>query len=337
VKSQIVRLLLSTFVLSAGLVGYAVPAFAADVTTGLVAYWNFENGTTLGNSRFGGFKLTNNGSPAYSATGGYASSKGLLLNGSSYLETNTYPASLNGNNPYTIAAWFNTTQANNGGILGYGSTGTCLGNNLRLNGGTSFHAYWYACDLTSSSVANFVGTWHHVAVTYDGTTRAYYYDGAFLNSATGATRATTGNLFYLGKTVNDVAFAGTLDEVALYTRALTLADVQALKGGALNVADVSTVALTVSGNVKTILARQALTLTAATSVAGKVTFLANGKPIPACNGIVTVSLVATCTWRPSVKALVRLSAGLLPTDVAISTPSTSTDYWISVGSRTGTR
>jgi hypothetical protein len=313
------------------------PASAADVSTGLVAYWNFENGSTLGTPLYGSLNLTNAGSPAYTATGGYGSSKGLSLNGSSYLEASSYPTSLNGNNAYTIAAWFKTTQANNGGILGYGSTGGCLGNNLRIAGGTNLLTYWYGCDYLSSSVANFVNSWHHVAVTYDGTTHKFYYDGAFLNSGTGNTRATTGTRFYLGKTVDDVAFSGTLDDVAIYTRALSADDVLDLKNGALNFNANTTLSLSVAGNVRTTTSREALTLTATSSVDGRVTFRTNGKSIPGCVGVKTVSLVATCSWRPSNKGTSRLTAQVIPTQSLANATATSSTYWISVLPRTTKR
>ena len=312
-------------------------ARAADVTTNLVAYWNFENGSTLGTPSFGTLNLTNAGSPAYTATGGINSSKGLSLNGSSYLEATSYPSSLNGNNPYTIAAWFKTSQANNGGILGYGSTGGCLGNNLRIAGGTNLLTYWYGCDYLSNSVSNFVNTWHHIAVTYDGTTHKFYYDGAFLNSGTGNTRATTGTRFYLGKTVDDVAFSGVLDEVAIYTRALSAEDVVDLKAGALNFNANTTLSLSVSGNPKTALLRQAVTLTAVASIDGRVTFKSNGKSIGGCVGKSTVSLTATCSWRPTIKGPTRLTAQVIPTQSVSNASATSPTYWIQVLPRTDRR
>ena len=312
-------------------------AHAADVSTSLVAYWNFENGSTHGTPFFGTLNLTNVGSPAYTATGGVNSSKGLSLNGSSYLEASSYPTSLNGNNPYTIAAWFKTTAGNVGGILGYGSTGTCLGNNLRLNGATNIYTYWYSCDFNSSSVANFVNSWHHVAVTYDGTTHKFYYDGAFLNSGSGQTRATTGTNFYLGKTVNDIPFSGILDEVAIYTRALSAADVADLKAGALNFNANTTVALSVAGNAKTAVIKQALTLTAVSSIDGRVTFKNNGKNIGGCVGKSTVSLTATCSWRPTIKGPTRLTAQVIPTQSVSNASATSPTYWIQVLPRTNRR
>lgn len=316
---------------------FSAPASAADVTTGLVAYWNFENGSTLGTPFIGSLNLTNNGSPAYTATGGNNSSKGLSLNGSSYLEASSYPSSLNGNNAYTIAAWFKTTQGGNGGIVGYGSTGTCAGNNLRLSSSTTFVTYWYACDYGSSAVPNFVNAWHHVAVTYDGTTHKFYYDGAFLNSGTGNTRATTGTRFYLGKTVDDIPFTGVLDDVAIYTRALTAADIVDLKTGVLNFNANTTLSLAVSGNPKTIISRQALSLSATASIEGRVTFKSNGKSIGGCVGKRTVSLTATCSWKPSVKGPTRLTAVLTPTEASTNASATSGTYLISVLPRSAPR
>ena len=316
---------------------YFLSSAQADVSTSLVAYWNFENGSTLGTPLYGSLNLTNVGSPAYTTTGGYGSSKGLSLDGNSYLSSNTYPSALNGNTPYTISAWFKTNVGNVGGILGYGSTGGCLGNNLRLGGSTSIYVYWYSCDYSSSTVANFVGSWHHIAVTNDGTTHKFYYDGAFLNSNTGNTRATTGTQLVLGKTINDVAFNGVLDEVAIYTRALTLADVQELKNGGLNYNAATTVTLSVAGSAKTVSSRQAITLTAVGSIAGKITFRANGKTIPGCKGVVTISLTATCPWKASVKGPNQLSAYLVPTAISSNATATSSTYSINVIPRTAPR
>lgn len=312
-------------------------AARADVSTGLVAYWNFENGSTLGTPLYGSLNLTNVGLPAYTNTGGYGSSKGLSLNGTSYLNSTTYPSSLNGNAPYTMAAWFNTNRGGTDGIMGYGTGTICNGNNLRMSGSQNFYSYWYGCDLTSAQVPNFLNTWHHVAVTYDGTTRTFYYDGAFLNSGAGQVRATTGNQFHLGKTINDNAFSGTLDEVAIYTRALTLADVQELKSGGLNYNAATTVTLSVAGSARSVSARQAITLSAVGSVAGKVTFRANGKAIPGCKGVATVSLTATCPWKASIKGSNQLSAYLVPTVISSNATATSSTYSISVVPRTASR
>ena len=61
--------------------------------------------------------------------------------------------------------------------------------------------------------------------------------------------------------------------------------------------------------------RQAKELRATSSVAGKVTFKANGKVIPGCkNKAVSASATVACSYRPSARGSVAISATLDPTD-----------------------
>jgi hypothetical protein len=84
--------------------------------------------------------------------------------------------------------------------------------------------------------------------------------------------------------------------------------------------------------------RGSVTLTATLATAGsdgKVTFFANGKKIPGCIKIPSSALVATCTWKPSIKGSVTLSATSFPTDQSFSSGSISVP--VAVGKRTGLR
>jgi hypothetical protein len=60
--------------------------------------------------------------------------------------------------------------------------------------------------------------------------------------------------------------------------------------------------------------RSATTITATANVASRVTFLANGKRIPGCIKVATNNLVATCSWKPSTRNFVTISAQIVPTD-----------------------
>ena len=85
--------------------------------------------------------------------------------------------------------------------------------------------------------------------------------------------------------------------------------------------------------------RSASTLTANLGVAGsdgKVTFFQNGKRIAGCINIRSVSLAATCSWRPSVRGSVRLHAVLTPTSNGFFS-STSVSVQSRVNGRTGNR
>jgi hypothetical protein len=101
--------------------------------------------------------------------------------------------------------------------------------------------------------------------------------------------------------------------------------------------DVTNVSINIAGSATTVASRQTVTLSAVSNVAGKVTFRANGKVIPGCKGVRTVSLTATCQWRSSIKGTNQLSAQIIPTTIAENEAATSSNYSITVTPRTGTR
>ena len=101
--------------------------------------------------------------------------------------------------------------------------------------------------------------------------------------------------------------------------------------------DTTNVSLSVAGSARTVASRQPITLSAVSNVAGKVTFRVNGKVIPGCKGVRTVSLTATCQWKSSVKGTSQLTAQIIPTEIAVNEAATSSNYSITVTPRTGPR
>lgn len=77
-----------------------------------------------------------------------------------------------------------------------------------------------------------LGVWHHLAISFDGTTRKLYVDGALRVEAGGtASFAYDSHAVTLGCDDNagvSEAYAGTLDELEIYNRALTDAEIAAL-------------------------------------------------------------------------------------------------------------
>lgn len=74
----------------------------------------------------------------------------------------------------------------------------------------------------------------------------------------------------------------------------------------------------------------------ASSTAGRVTFWVNGKRIGGCINISTISLVATCNWKPSIKGPARITATIKPnSDIYLS--GSSPIFWTTVVGRTTTR
>ena len=83
--------------------------------------------------------------------------------------------------------------------------------------------------------------------------------------------------------------------------------------------------------------RQAKSVSASSSVAGKVTFKVNGKVIPRCKKkVVAASATVICSYRPSTRGYVVITATLNPTDPSyIGTTTTTSRYF--VGNRSGRR
>ena len=76
-----------------------------------------------------------------------------------------------------------------------------------------------------------LNAWTHLAATYDGATLRLYVNGvqaALARAVTGAIRVSTGALRIGGNSIwSDEWFAGLIDEVRVYNRALTAAEIQA--------------------------------------------------------------------------------------------------------------
>ena len=72
-------------------------------------------------------------------------------------------------------------------------------------------------------------TWTHLAATYDGATLRLYVDGSLAGSvaATGAIATSAGALRIGGNTLWGEYFQGLIDEVRVYNRALSQAELQA--------------------------------------------------------------------------------------------------------------
>ena len=98
--------------------------------------------------------------------------------------------------------------------------------------------------------------------------------------------------------------------------------------------------LALTGSATTATYRTAIVITANITVASKVTFRVNGKILPGCKNKSTTgsspNILATCTWKPSIRGNVSLTAAAAPTGAGISS-STSTPISIMVDRRTGTR
>ena len=144
-----------------------------------------------------------------------------------------------------------------------------------------------------------------------------------LYSALGTLLSTTGltGLSGTSKTITTSNFASMADSTAYKVSITAIGDgASYLDSIESTKSDVTTSArlirsATLSLDPGELIFRQAKELRATSSVAGKVTFKANGKVIPGCkNKAVSASATVACSYRPSARGSVAISATLDPTD-----------------------
>ncbi|MDQ6993128.1 MAG: DUF5011 domain-containing protein [Mariprofundus sp.] len=161
----------------------------------------------------------------------------------------------------TLAAWVKINGAGgmNPRIVGVGAPGSAFENySLILQGAGPTAKLWF---YTGGTVANAFSTaslsndglWHHVAVSYDGTSARFYIDGA-LDSTVAAAGAlapiTTANINVGGSGNTVDYFNGDIDEVRIYNRMLNMAEITALKaspGNWISTLEDTNVVVTLSG------------------------------------------------------------------------------------------
>jgi len=86
----------------------------------------------------------------------------------------------------------------------------------------------YCCVQVAGVAALPVNTWTHVAATYDGSQLRLYVNGALVASTavTSSYQVNTNPLWIGGNAVYGEHFQGKLDELRIYNRALTQAEIQ---------------------------------------------------------------------------------------------------------------
>jgi glucose/arabinose dehydrogenase/PKD repeat protein len=142
-----------------------------------------------------------------------ADSASLDLTSGMTLEAWVNPAALG-------SAWRTALLKEHGGTLAYA---------LYAHNGGSAPAGYVNAGVNGTSALP-IGTWSHLAATYDGTTLRLYLNGTQVatRALTGALQVSSGALRFGGNGVwLDEFFSGRLDELRVYNRALTAAEVAA--------------------------------------------------------------------------------------------------------------
>ncbi len=130
--------------------------------------------------------------------------------------------------PFTVEGWFQTRSLYMGTcasfvmkVHDYGFE-VCGG---QLAGAVAANDAWTARAIVTLTSAD-LNTWKHAAMTYDGTSVRLYINGSLVSTVAGAHTTTSNPLEFGHWSVGGEYWDGLIDEVRLYSRALTQAEVQ---------------------------------------------------------------------------------------------------------------
>lgn len=216
-------------------------ASADTLNDGVVAYWNFDHcsAADISNNAYDGTI-----SGAVECVDGVAGTRGMSF----HVDNDHISAIANAglsSKQITLSAWINPTGGGtyNPRIIAVGPSGTpSQYYSIILQGTQSKRHAWLHSGATGGSLigAGYItdnSGWHHVAATIDGLTAKLYVDGK-LDVETKkypALKTFSTGLIQIGYSDNPIGqndftdqFVGGIDEVRIYNRALTAAEIRAL-------------------------------------------------------------------------------------------------------------
>jgi uncharacterized repeat protein (TIGR01451 family) len=215
------------------------PAYRTRILSdGPLRYWRLgeASGTVVVDETGSGVNGTYVNTPTLGAPGALSTDTNRAVTFASasveFVNLNNAAGYPSGNAARSIEAWIRTSTVAEQGIVDYGNyasgSRTFFGvhvsgdGRLMVSTDSEFPVFGPAGTLTD-------GAWHHVVVTYDGSALRAYRDGILMSGSPftpGAALATSTLNRWIANT-GTRTFNGTIDEVAIYARALTLAEIQA--------------------------------------------------------------------------------------------------------------
>jgi hypothetical protein len=194
----------------------------AQVTAGLLQEFRFDNSYTNQNADV---TFTNNTNTSFVADRfGNANSALTIQNQGIEAYFNSLPQ---GNNARTVSVWVVSQSTVDNQVFNYGTNATNQAYGFSVQN-SSVTNYGWGNDLVLNGYSIGANTWVHIVTTYDGTTAKIYYNGTMLASGSKAWN-TPGSAFRLGRNINGSnGFYGHVDDLKIYNRALTDAEVTQL-------------------------------------------------------------------------------------------------------------
>jgi hypothetical protein len=213
-------------------VSVSVNNAAPPPPSGLVAAYSFDQGTgatvpdASGNGNTGTLSNT-----TWSLSGKYGGA--LSFNGTSSLVSINDSAALHLSTGMTLEAWVNASLLNKKArSVVVKENAPDLQYALYANTDTSVpsgNVFTTTAFDTRGTAAVPLNTWTFLAATYDGSSLSLYVNGtlASTKAVIGSMSPSTGQLRIGGNTIRNEWFRGLIDEVRIYNRALSPAEVQA--------------------------------------------------------------------------------------------------------------
>ena len=198
----------------------------------LIGWWKLDetSGTTASDSSGSGNSGTLNGTLSFSSNSvaGKVGKALVFSSGESINVANTNPRQL------TLMGWFKSTPDTTQMLITNAQDAWGLRAHWPDNGRGPTFDVTAAATVNAYDSANYTdGNWHHVAGTYDGSVARLYIDGVNGNnspsSSTSGAPSVTGAII-IGKHGNAASnyFVGTMDDLRIYNKALTAAEIQAI-------------------------------------------------------------------------------------------------------------
>jgi hypothetical protein len=222
---------------SSGVVATISNPSNTTLTNGIQGYWKLDegSGTSASDATGRGYTGTTHGAGIWTANGKI--NGGLQLGGSAagnYVST-SFPIPTSGQ--VTYAGWANRADTS----ASYGLVGSSDNNGngplIQIPSGTNNVKFWRRTatgGTTFTGVVPPAGTWFYWVLVDDPTaqTTTLYINGALAATVSNTTSdSTAGNLEIGGYNGTTSLFKGTEDEVAVWNRALTAAEVSTLWNG----------------------------------------------------------------------------------------------------------
>ena len=217
--------------------GLVLTSAAKGADLSLVGWWKFDEGSgdtaadSSGNENHGTLSATN----IKWTEEGWINGALNFTGGDNYVVVPDSPT-LNPTEEITIIAWLKPTWTGNSRILQKGSGD----NQYRLLRESGDNLVFHLAGLSNDRLENIPcpsgGEWTHVAAIYDGAAMKVYYNSKLVGemATSGAISTSTGPLYigtkHPGAPAGDV-YKGIMDEVRLYSRALTETEVAAIYAG----------------------------------------------------------------------------------------------------------